>query len=326
MEGLKCLVPVLSPLLFSLASCLATGSPSALVPGDAGPLPLSMSLHRELEDLAAEGLLPGRPLIKEGTVVTASGRLIRGGHIQIDSEATEATVGSAHFEAFKVAGADLIRLTYDGNGEGSLRPALSLERAIALLDQAVLETGRAGLIAKIEYARHSPGTRADDGDIRRFWKAVAPRYAAFTHVCYGIANEPVAWEPDDYSDSDIALQQAIYELIRAGAPDTLVMLMGFSSVDYTVIDCMEKVDFVDWSNACVDFHAYGPLEERSPWWIALKARWPVFCGEFTYAPWAGQHLPPGNIAHALEELGISWNALCFDGTRVLEYMGPREDF
>lgn len=327
MEGMRRRIAGLLPIVFSLASCLATGPASLdhepFGPDATAPLPFPQGMQRELEDLATRGLLPGRPRILDGTVVTAAGQLIRGGHIQIDAHARASTVGSAHFTAFKAAGADLVRLTYDGNGEGSLRPALSLDRAIELLDRAVLEAGRVGLIVKLEYARHSPGTTPDSGDIRRFWEAVAPRYAEFTHVCYGIANEPVAWEPDDYRDSDIALQEELYKLIRAKAPETLLMLMGFSSVDDTVIDCMEKVGFVDWSNACVDFHAYGPLEERSPWWLALKARWPVFCGEFTHAPWAGQHLPPGDIARALEDLGISWNALCFDGTSVLEYMGPR---
>ena len=217
MEGIRRRIAGLLPfaLALSLASCLAMGSvPTAadpFGPDAAAPLPFPQGMQRELEDLAARGHLPGRPRILDGTVVTAAGQLIRGGHIQIDAHARASTVGSAHFAAFKAVGADLVRLTYDGNGEGSLRPALSLDRAIELLDQAVLEAGRVGLIVKLEYARHSPGTTPDSGDIRRFWEAVAPRYAGFMHVCYGIANEPVAWEPDDYRDSDIVLQQELYQ-------------------------------------------------------------------------------------------------------------------
>ena len=69
----------------------------------------------------------------------------------------------------------------------------------------------------------------------------------------------------------------------------LVMLMGFSSSSHVMP--VWKVDFVDWTNACVDFHAYGPLEELSPWWLP-QGRWPVLLRRFHPCPGLGQHLPP----------------------------------
>lgn len=264
----------------------------------------------------AQGADRGRVRIAQGTVVAESGERLRGGHIQLDTLAAARKVSLAAFQAFAAAKCNLVRLTYDGNGKGSLRPALPVSRVLPLFDSAVENASRAGLYLKLEYARNAPGTRPDSADLLAFWSTLAPRYAERSHVFFGIVNEPVAWRASDYTSADIRLQEAAFARIRALAPKTLITLFTFAALDDSALALVARAKGIDYAHAAIDFHTYGidhDLKKLAARVKALQTRYPVFCGEFTREPAAGNDIAPEKTIEALEELGVSWTSLIFDG-------------
>jgi endoglucanase len=157
-----------------------------------------------------------------------------------------------------------------------------------------------------------------------FWNFYAPRYANESHVLYEIHNEPVAWGPSYVTAQSppgaMTLETSAYNIIRAHAPDTPVLLFSYavlagaggSDAALTDIRAFNQAVFgttnAAWTNVAVGFHGYGGAGGTA---VAvsnlLSAGYPCFMTEFGTGTWGGG--PGGLDIEAVanwERLGVSW--------------------
>ena len=163
--------------------------------------------------------------------------------------------------------------------------------------------------------------------LREFWTAAAPRYAGRTHILYEIANEPVGWHVEDYTQNDIDDFMEIYRIMRRHAPDTHIILLSYAVPDPGMENVAARLEGVDWTNASVGFHGY--WKDSSVPITELKKHYPCINTEFgTYNP---DHGPTSFKLDGLlwqpelmERLKISW--ICWNANfrpeRVDEIMKP----
>ncbi len=199
-----------------------------------------------------------------------------------------------------------------------------LQEFLSCLDVVVKLTAEHGLYAMINY--HDIGAY-DFDHLQTFWKIVAPRYAKNTHVFYELANEPVSWFPEHYSDRVIQHQQKIYEFVRELAPDTHLVLLTFPNSESakgscTMTDVAELLTVVDWSNASVGFHPYY-TKGTSDAIVELKSKFPVVNTEMEIANASGGKDIVAMDGEewgfqTMERLGISWFAWSTDGPERIE--------
>lgn len=155
-----------------------------------------------------------------------------------------------------------------------------------------------------------------------FWNFYAGRYANETHVLYEIQNEPAVGNPP-YSGSAALMDMELtaYNIIRAKAPDTPVLLMSYSSFQNSAGVLQDMAAFgtaIDWSNAAIAFHGYGDngragtracllavLAEGYPCFQTEFYRWPWGTGDFGLATAASLYEDVDEMGD-LERIGISW--------------------
>ena len=209
---------------------------------------------------------PGRPVIKDGTVRTAGGTLMRGmitgAYEMLMTDGME--ISYDDIARIRENGMNCVRFTipivwpYDQNEDENLK---YLEAA----DLFVKWAAELGL-----YVWVGPSLIVDDSGsvfydhMFDYWQIVAPRYKDEPHVFYDAMNE--MGEPEEghpqRGQSPLYMARA-YDLIRALAPDTLCILWSFShtfDLDETLwsITEMEKLVStpITWGNEAVGFHAY----------------------------------------------------------------------
>jgi hypothetical protein len=91
-----------------------------------------------------------------------------------------------------------------------------------------------------------------------FWEFYGPRYKDETHVIYEAHNEPALWTPSNWTTADWNNQIALYNTIRAAAPDTFILLgsfMGFAGDPRWGANYL-AANGVSWSNAGFAHHGY----------------------------------------------------------------------
>jgi hypothetical protein len=159
-----------------------------------------------------------------------------------------------------------------------------------------------------------------------FWKLYALRYAHETHVIYEIDNEPVAWSPP-YSDPGANPRGAIemnveaWQVIRAAAPDTPVLIFSYSQMGGTGGGQAALRDIAAfsrglgrderqvWGNTAVAFHGYaGHQATAEAAREVLAGGYPILMSEFYTHPWGigGYSMQDIELTEALEQLGVSW--------------------
>jgi subfamily B ATP-binding cassette protein MsbA len=268
---------------------------------------------------------PGRVQVRDGTVVTSSGDLLRGVPVWVYRFGTK-TGRTAHFRRsayyrrLRKLGVNAIRIVcFDAWQQANgyihydvLDPA-ELSALAAEIDVIVDLAGAHGLYAMIDY--HTSGA-CDPIRLHAFWKAIASRYAFRPHVFYELANEPVAWFPRDYTSAALELQKSTYNLVRSLAPDTHLVLFTFPNLigepgDPSMADIVASVPGIDWTNASVGVHPYKTGHTSQPL-LALRSRFPVLNTEMNAACPAGDpfHAEPMDGhewgVQTMETLGISW--------------------
>ncbi len=250
------------------------------------------------------------------TVVTSGGELLRGGtfwcfcfhpnKVRYANEFSSwQTIKDHHFNAVRLA------LNYkepeklEGYPEGEPF-RWTLDEFLIVIDQWVDWGEELGLYVILDH--HQVGGH-NQAWLREFWTAAAPRYADRAHVIFEIANEPVAWNPEDYTDQDIADFIEIYQIMRKHAPQTHVIFMSYAVPAAGMADVADKLTGVDWNNASVGFHGY--WTSQSTHVRELKFRYPAINTEFmSYVPGhrGSSYKMDGYLwqNELMEKLGISW--------------------
>lgn len=134
-----------------------------------------------------------------------------------------------------------------------------MQKTIAALDIWVTNAAQNGFYVIVDY---HPVGGIDMFDAREWWKVIGPRYKNYTHVIYELANEPVKWNSDLYTDADRAFQREMFQYLRGVAPDTHIILWSFAqskvlnSGGPTMLDVVRATTGIDYGNASVGFHIY----------------------------------------------------------------------
>ncbi|MBN2162513.1 MAG: carbohydrate-binding protein [Pontiellaceae bacterium] len=268
----------------------------------------------------------GRPTLnaERTTFVADNGELLRGPFTSSEwgdpaPYAELAKMKNLGFNAVHLYG-ECLNINYPNGGDS---PGYAASR----IDSVVNATRDLGMYVVITI-----GNGANNGNHNReyaldFWRFYAPRYANDTHVIYEIHNEPVAWGPP-YSSANAnptgALEMNIdaYNIIRANAPDTPVLLFSYSVLGdsggannaLTDIRLFNQSVFgtseATWNNVAVGFHGYaGASANATAVEQIINAGYPCFMTEFATGVWGTEHGGIDTEAVAnLERLNVSWLA------------------
>jgi len=132
----------------------------------------------------------------------------------------------------------------------------SVNDALTYIDDMVEIASQLGMYLIIDY---HPVGGYDKADAIAWWTVLAPRYKNRTHVLYELSNEPVAWSAAAYNDAAIQFEEDLYQLIRAAAPDTHIILWSFAESSGDGNNMLTKVQLgttIDYGNASVGYHPY----------------------------------------------------------------------
>jgi fibronectin type 3 domain-containing protein len=196
---------------------------------------------------------------------------------------------------------------------------------VANVDAIVAETRTNGLYLVITIGNGANNGNYNAAYITNFWNFYAPRYANETHVLFEIQNEPVAWGPP-YSAANatppgaINMEVAAYNVIRASAPNTPVLLFtyavfggtGGASAALTDIHAFNTAVFGNanqvWTNEAVAFHGYNGWQGTSTAVTSLLGSgYPCMMTEYGGGAWgSGTGGLDAEMTSELERLGISW--------------------
>jgi hypothetical protein len=254
----------------------------------------------------------GRPVINAAktTFVSDNGNPLRGAIISTE---TGAFPSITDLQAIKNYGLNSVHCYAERSDYGYAAGA-----KFAALDTVVQRTRDNGLYLIITIG----GGGVNASFNAAFWNFYAGRYANETHVIYEIQNEPAAGNPP-YSGSAalMDMELAAYNIIRARAPATPVLLMSYSSFQNAAGALQDIAAFgsaIDWSNAAIAFHGYGEngrAGTRACLLAVLNAGYPCFQTEFYLWPWGTGDFGLATAASLyedvdemgdLERLGISW--------------------
>ncbi|MGD2034022.1 MAG: carbohydrate-binding protein [Bacteroidales bacterium] len=207
----------------------------------------------------------GRVQIQNGTVVTDMGTLLRGA---TDLSPYEGFVWEDIKEDLKgIKELGLNSLHLYAESADVFEPG---ER-VAYIDSIVKWTREDSLYLVMTVTWHvNTGTQEDqvwvpDIDfIREFWQFYAPRYKDETHMVYEICNEPT-WPSILLDSLTLTMERSIYDTIRKYAPETHIMFFSLANphnVDTIFLNIHDLGDDIDWGNASVAAHGYGPSSEE----------------------------------------------------------------
>ena len=245
----------------------------------------------------------GRVVVKNGTVLTDTGTLLRGHSMQINGTGDAKTNYVMNYDSWvqtKNLGFNFVRLNVKLS---NTTPAMTIEQQIPKIDQAVAWARELGLYVMIE-SSVAPGTY-NLSELKTFWNAVAGRYKDETHVFYEMINEPVSWYPSSYTNQNIADLKSVYDIMRSAAPNTHIVLWTFPRLNDgpTTVSVVQKMTGIDYTKTSVGFHWYNVSETAVKY---LKAAYPVL---MTETDWTS--LAPDDVVNlsACERLGISWSHL-----------------
>jgi hypothetical protein len=278
-----------------------------------------------VRSLPARGFGEGRVRIERGTVLSARGEPLRGVPVWIYKFGSRRGLSDhvrdrAYYEQLAALGINSVRLVcFDAWQRSHGFPHYAYERRwldrvlfLRELDTAVSLASRAGLQVLVNY--HDVG-RLDLEHCLAFWNLVAGRYADRRNVFYELANEPVAWLPDDWDDEDVEAQRTLFAAVRELAPETHIVVCSFPNPaggNRSMADVAGELA-IDWSNASLGFHCYG-TGGTSDAIVAARGRFPVLCTEVDVPISRGgdPHVTPMDgdewSTATLERLGIGWFA------------------
>jgi len=218
-------------------------------------------------------------------------------------------------------------------------PVLSLSQAMSVLTSQVAEAVANHMYAIIDL--HCTSGGHDMTTAPTFWTDVAKQFGNNSNVIFELLNEPVAWEPVNYTDTgttssttgynnDIQDEETLYNDIRAVDTQTPIIMMSFAVPTNndstplqapTMAQVVAKLTGINWSNTAVGFHGYWDTNDTDE--TNLKASYPAIDTEFQSPcpPPSGEAAvvcPNGETSkngmtweeQTMEKDGISW--LCWN--------------
>ena len=290
----------------------------------------------------------GRPIITSGptkTLRTDTGQIIRAGAARIENNTSTPPFLNSTWANGRALGLNTMRC-----GVQSVTLSLSLSTLLNNIDLVVEKARVNRMYCMLGYFAAKPGTYDDaiatnEANWKAFWSAAAPRYKNKPWVIYEAFNEPWAW--GQVSSATPALKaslKAIYDVIRAGAPDTVIVWPSPANLSPSAsqyVAFMQGIDAlgagpVDWTRTVLGHHYYnqtyklagsGSLNNATDGGraglLALAAQYPLFCTETNWYVEAIRDV----LIDALdlyEALGIAWTLLRYPGQTNLTDEGSRE--
>ena len=257
----KKLIKILKPLL-------VLGLVSSLM----GNIFLLATLDKSKKQEETPGItIPrGRPQIKNGTVLTDAGTLMRGMvfgvyELQMEETAGNKLVTYQDIAAIKEQGLNCLRLSIplqyvQKDSEDYFYCLQAADEFIAWAKELGLYVW---LSADIVYDDSEYGV--DFASIWDYWTVLAPRYAAEPHVFYDLVNElseiPEFLQWSHPYGTVIDFYVELYTFIRKVAPDTLCIFFSFShlvdmeAVILQIEDLQQRLQLT-WTNEAIGFHGY----------------------------------------------------------------------
>jgi subfamily B ATP-binding cassette protein MsbA len=283
----------------------------------------------------------GRLRTENGTVLTDTGVPLRGGVAEVfrygkESGRTGYSTNPAYYTRLRRAHLNAVRVVCsdpwqrsNGYSHWELGAHDDREAFLAELDTVVQLAIANHLYVLMDY--HDIG-RLDLEHAYQFWDIVAPRYAAAPQVFYELANEPVSWHPEHYTDDDLSKQELLFRRVRSLAPDTHLVMLSFANTAVElvpdgnpIIDVLERIHGIDWTNASVGIHPYRTLSGSIL--LEVRERAPVVMTELDLPAHAGGGGPAhlytsidaAEYGHqVMERHGISWFGWGIEGFEKLE--------
>jgi hypothetical protein len=250
------------------------------------------------EPLQPAGGARGRVRVVDGELVTDVGSRLRGVLMAVD-------VG------YELQSPDLIDAIGHEAGLNALHvylenPTHETGANLAQADTLVTLTASAGIYLVLGIGGGSMYGSFDIEKIRSFWALYAGRYADQTHVVYEIQNNPELTCEDPVKSETLAMEQEIYELIRAAAPQShIVLFSGTSLIRPAVMtDLIARLTpFADFSNSSIALHVdtdCTPLTELdSLTSVASSAGLPLLVSQLPRMDWP-------MYVQAFEQARVGW--------------------
>lgn len=262
----------------------------------------------------------GRVHVANGTVVTDEGTLLRGASMMIMKQPGYANDPS-YWRAVHDLGLNAVRVDVK-----TVQIGKTVEEQLPYLDRAIDLASQNGMYIMFKTSVKPGGYDLDA--LMDFWRVAAPRYRNRTNVLYELTNEPVSGSPvwgaaNQWTDKVIGDLTQVYDLMRAAAPQTHIVLFTTPNL---YPDCaswkkvVAKMQGVDWTKASVGFHHYGGTVKFGEANIeCLRQSYPLVMTETNY--WLDDGPSRANTPTTLrlyERLGISWFSL--DGKGSFDHL------
>jgi hypothetical protein len=230
--------------------------------------------------------------------------------------ATDVTYATteANWTSVKAAGFNVVR--FDAKISTFGGGAIPLSQALPNIATAVGFAVKHGLYIQLLNSVNPGGF--SKSELLTYWGTVASLYASTTNVFYEMTNEPVAWWPENYTSQNIADLASIYDVMRAGAPNTPIAIWTFPNIDTIALTTIPQM-FTDAGTVVpygssppniVSFHYYasqGDPPYSNKVIATVHAQYPLYMTEAIRCCDPNGYLAPQ--LESCERLGISWNML-----------------
>ncbi len=281
----------------------------------------------------------GRPQIKDGTVLTDKGTLMRGmvfsvGEMQMGDYNPDSKVTYQDIAKIKEMGMNCVRFNVPLQHYQKGSP--EYQEALVRSDQFIDWAEELGLYVELsaDWFCKKDSEEIDFENIKDYWRELAPRYSKRSHVFYDLVNElseaPIGMDWTHPRGTIIAFYQELYTLVRQQAPDTLCIFFSFSHMldiadSLLQIQQLEELIDIDWSNEAIGFHSYestNKYDDVDIWLNSEMMRQEIRYLKAQGYPLINNEVPSLGVAYdgylqltsypnpylikVLEEEGISW--------------------
>ena len=263
----------------------------------------------------------GRVIIRNGTVYTNTGTMIRG-----SSAVVLYGIGNSNNPTYWDFLNKTLRLNAVRYDVKTGQIGRSVQQQIPYMDYAVNQASSHNMYLMITNSIQPGGYDLDQ--LKAFWSVVAPRYANRTHVFYEMTNEPVKGSPawgsaPQFTTKVLSDLKSVYDIMRQGAPDTHIVMLSTTSLYpdcATYAAMIANLQGIDWKKTSIGFHHYQGTNRFGEANIrCLRDKYPLLMTETNY--WISSDI--SNLRYALnlyEKLQMSWFSLDGrSGTTHLQY-------
>lgn len=249
-------------------------------------------------------LIRGRPILRNGTVMSDIGTLLRGVTMALDfpgSVATAYTVNRANWQFYRDLKFNLVRLPFSIEYEGT-----TVAAQLPDMDRVVANASATGMY--VMFLLDGAYGVANYGEFHRVWPTICARYRNNTNVFFEMNNEP-HWGMNEFGSGELDEVASVYNEMHAAAPDTLIGVFTPAAMENAgdAIFCCDELRArgVTFGPAFLSWHAYGNYTRNTT--NAVKARYPLLMTETVWT--GGGTLDEVYKIPEMEALQCSWCTL-----------------